>query len=161
MKIVIFTAVKNRCILHGRVFVMVAIMQTFTHRCFVYFQMKKLTTYTNLNSPYPTQLPATPRDPPRTEPAPMIYVCATMWHETQKEMLQMLTSIFRLVSKHTERISALHKVNQLCLNAIKSFIHTGSNSLSVMNKCINHISGMVASLTEGHCIIHRICFFTN
>lgn len=31
----------------------------------------------------------------KTDRTPMIYVCATMWHETQKEMIQILTSLFR------------------------------------------------------------------
>lgn len=31
----------------------------------------------------------------KTDHTPMIYVCATMWHETTKEMIQILTSLFR------------------------------------------------------------------
>ncbi|XP_052813937.1 chitin synthase chs-2-like [Mya arenaria] len=64
------------------------------------------TTFSMLDGGFPSQLPATPRDPVRKEPAPMIYVCATMWHETEKEMLQFLTSLFRLDDDQCARKNA-------------------------------------------------------
>ena len=33
----------------------------------------------------------------RKDKTPMIYICGTMWHETETEMVQMLKSLFRYV----------------------------------------------------------------
>ncbi|XP_048258557.1 chitin synthase chs-2-like [Haliotis rufescens] len=35
-------------------------------------------------------------DQPDSQSHPMIYICATMWHENEQEMMQILTSLFRL-----------------------------------------------------------------
>lgn len=44
-----------------------------------------------------TQLP---EDKPQEVYSPMVYFCATMWHETENEMTQLLKSIFRLEQRH-------------------------------------------------------------
>lgn len=42
----------------------------------------------------------------------MIYLCATMWHETYDEMLKILTSMFRLETLLLLRINSVCPVKQ-------------------------------------------------
>lgn len=61
-----------------------------------YLQQKdraKLNAYANAGGQNGIIMPG--RSSIKTDTTPMIYVCATMWHEVEKEMVQFLTSLFR------------------------------------------------------------------
>ncbi|GFR97723.1 LOW QUALITY PROTEIN: chitin synthase, partial [Elysia marginata] len=49
---------------------------------------------------------ATARSKLRHDTTPVIYICATMWHETENEMIQMLKSLIRLDSDQSARRNA-------------------------------------------------------
>ncbi|XP_067657797.1 chitin synthase chs-2-like [Haliotis asinina] len=50
-------------------------------------------------------------DTPDSQSHPMIYICATMWHENEQEMMQILTSLFRLDADQCAKRIAKDKLN--------------------------------------------------
>ncbi|XP_041375040.1 chitin synthase chs-2-like [Gigantopelta aegis] len=50
--------------------------------------------------------PSAAKDKLRTDSTPMIFICATMWHETENEMIQMLKSVFRMDCDQSARRTA-------------------------------------------------------
>ncbi|WAR10593.1 CHS2-like protein [Mya arenaria] len=48
----------------------------------------------------------------RTTETPMIYMCATMWHETENEMIQLLKSVFRMDEDQCTRRHAQFLMNR-------------------------------------------------
>ena len=60
------------------------------------------------SSDYNTYAEAEPEAPTTTDQPPMIYACATMWHENKQEMTQLMKSLLRYcikTSKLYERLS--------------------------------------------------------
>ena len=59
-----------------------------------------------LSTPGPVDSLAVPSVTP-TGVRPVIYACATMWHETRQEMVQLLKSVFRLDADQMARWLAM------------------------------------------------------
>lgn len=82
------------------------------------------TNGTNVNNQSPTA-DTTSEDPSTDQsrgPIPMIYLCATMWHENKQEMMQLMKSIFRY-----SMIRILFKVSKL-VGELNRFQVTGSSA---------------------------------
>ncbi|XP_041374239.1 chitin synthase chs-2-like [Gigantopelta aegis] len=87
------------------------------NKCWTLFQMggkwvKELARQTSIEEDDDDQIqselldPSAAKDKLRTDSTPMIFICATMWHETENEMIQMLKSVFRMDSDQSARRTA-------------------------------------------------------